>query len=239
MGRFLKYSAASFAMLLCIFSCKREGHVIPRDTLAQIYAEMLVADQLISQDSKIRRTADTTLVYEPIFQKYGYTSDDYRASMARYIKDPDRYARILRRTGVIIEERLKELKEEKKILDSIMKLKDEIDSYAPERIFALTGLNNPGLCVSDSLSFYLDSAGGEYFFDTREWLDTAFYGPEVFVAKDTVSVVADTSLVVGDTVRVLREDTVEMYSGQEADRSGARMLEKRVQPNLIKTNIVK
>lgn len=198
MKNVLKYVSVLLAVVCAFVSCRREGKVIPRSRMAEIYAEMFVADQLIAQDASLRRTADTTLVYEPIFQKYGYTSDDYRASVEYYIKDPDRYARILRNTGVILEKRLKELKAEKKVQDSILRLKDEINSYAPERIFALTGLGNPGLCESDSLVFYVDSSGGEYFFDTRQWLDTAFYGP-VMCTKDTVAV-SDTGAVAGDIV---------------------------------------
>lgn len=199
MKNVLKYVSVLLAVVCTFVSCRREGKVIPRSRMAEIYAEMFVADQLIAQDASLRRTADTTLVYEPIFQKYGYTSDDYRASVEYYIKDPDRYARILRNTGVILEKRLKELKAEKKALDSMLKLKDEISTYAPERIFALTGLGNPGLCTADSLVFYVDSAGGEYFFDTREWLDTAFYGPEM-CTTDTIAVT--------DTVGTKIEDIV-------------------------------
>ncbi len=198
MKNVLKYVSVLLAVVCAFVSCRRDGKVIPRSRMAEIYAEMFVADQLIAQDASLRRTADTTLVYEPIFQKYGYTSDDYRASVEYYIKDPDRYARILRNTGVILEKRLKELKAEKKALDSMLKLKDEISTYAPERIFALTGLGNPGLCTADSLVFYVDSAGGEYFFDTREWLDTVFSGPEIFI-RDTVCAVSDTTMV-KDTV---------------------------------------
>ncbi len=198
MKNVLKYVSVLLAVVCAFVSCRREGKVIPRSRMAEIYAEMFVADQLIAQDASLRRTADTTLVYEPIFQKYGYTSDDYRASVEYYIKDPDRYARILRNTGVILEKRLKELKAEKKALDSMLKLKDEISTYAPERIFALTGLGNPGLCTADSLVFYVDSAGGEYFFDTREWLDTVFSGPEILI-RDTVCAVSDTTMV-KDTV---------------------------------------
>lgn len=199
MRKVLKYTLLCLAVALAFTSCSRGGKVIPRSKMAVIYAEMFVADQLILQDNELRRMADTTLVYDPILEKYGYTADDYRASVSYYIKDPDRYARILRNTGVILEKQLKELKEEKARMESLLKLHDEISDFAPERIYALTGLGNPDLCVTDSLLFYVDSTGGEYFFDTREWLDTAFYGPMMFT-KDTVAVADTIGTKIGDIV---------------------------------------
>ena len=86
-GRFL----ISGVLLLCVLSsCKREGRIIPRSRMTKIYVEMFVADQRIASSPEMRRTADTSWVYEPIFEKFGYNSDDYRASVAHYINDPDR-----------------------------------------------------------------------------------------------------------------------------------------------------
>ena len=62
-------------------SCGGDVKVIPKDEMAEIYAEMLLMDQWIAAHPQARRTADTSFVYEPIFEKYGYTSDDYRSSV--------------------------------------------------------------------------------------------------------------------------------------------------------------
>ncbi|MCM1176411.1 MAG: DUF4296 domain-containing protein [Clostridium sp.] len=177
------------ALTVLLSACRREGKVIPRDKMARIYAEMFIVDQKISQDREIRRTADTSLVYEPVFRKYGYTADDYRASMAHYIKDPDRYARILRNSASIIESEIKSLKKERERLEALEKLHDEVSAFSPDRIFRLTGLGNPDLFTEDSLSFYVDSTGGDMYFDVRVWLDTAFYGPVMQLReRDTLSV---------------------------------------------------
>lgn len=177
MRAFLKYVFVVLAVFVTLSSCSREGKVIPRGKLSKIYAEMFVADQMIQQDPALRRMADTSWVYEPIFRKYGYTSDDYRASMEYYIQDPDRYARILRESGVILEDGLKALKKEKEKQESLMKIREEISDFRPERIYCLTGLGNRGLLMEDSLSFFVDSAGGELFFDVRDWMDTLYSGP--------------------------------------------------------------
>ncbi|MGN0189430.1 MAG: DUF4296 domain-containing protein [Candidatus Cryptobacteroides sp.] len=178
-------------LLLCVLSsCRREGRIIPRSKMTKIYVEMFIADQRIASSTEIRRTADTSWVYEPIFEKYGYNSDDYRASVAHYMKDPDRYARILRESGALIDSELKEMRKEKKRLESLEQMKEKVEVFNPERIYRMTSLGNPGVFCEDSLAFYVDSAGGELYFDPRDWMDTAFYGPVMRIA-DSVLVQTD------------------------------------------------
>lgn len=194
------------AVLLASCSGK-DGKVIPRHKLAHIYAEMFVADQRIQSDRKYRTMADTSLVYEPIFEKYGYTADDYRASMAYYIKDADRYARILRESSSILESELRQLKSEKKIMESIEEAMDAVEAFEPDRIFFMTGVGSPRASEVDSLVFFIDSSGGQQYFDSREWLDTAFYGPEMVISEpDTLSVKQDSvaSDVIAEPAEVLK-----------------------------------
>ena len=90
---------------LLLFACSREAKVIPRGKMAQIYAEMLVTDQWINSTPSVKRMADTSLVYEPILEKYGYSSADYRKSVETYMDDPERYSRILRTSAEILDKR--------------------------------------------------------------------------------------------------------------------------------------
>lgn len=183
------------ACLLSLFSCENEeSKVIPRDKLSAIYAEMFVTDQWINAHPESRRTADTSLVYDPIFEKYGYTADDYRRSMDYYLSDPDKYARILRESSVIIEDRLRELRKEKEMLDEITRLRRGENRYSPKRIYYLTGLKNPDLSVMDSLCFFVDSTGGRFDFDPQVGYDTVFAGPVLQMADDSLHV-ADTSAI--------------------------------------------
>ena len=152
-------AAVLSAMIVSLASCGKKSRVIPRGDMARIYAEMFVIDQRIYFDREARGMADSLLVYEPIFEKYGYTSDDYRQSMAHYIKDPDRYARILRESTVILETRLRELRAEKEKLDLLSKGMAASAVFAPERIFFLSGMANKDLLTVDSLSFFIDSTG--------------------------------------------------------------------------------
>lgn len=181
-------------------SCSGKARVIPRQTMSEIYAEMFVADQWLTSDYKLRRMADTTLIYGGIFEKYGYTVDDYRHSMEYYMGDPDRYARILKQSTLIIEGRIRDLKKEKERLQAIHDSKAASDKFIPERIFFLSGLANRDLLTVDSLSFYIDSTGGQYCFDVQKGYDTLFTGPQLIVLKDTVKVLE--SVVNGDTLSV-------------------------------------
>lgn len=75
-------------------SC-RGPRVIPRDELTDIYYDMFLLDQQVREDPDLRKQADTTLVYEAVFNKYGYDTDDYLLTLNQYLKDPERFARVL------------------------------------------------------------------------------------------------------------------------------------------------
>lgn len=97
-------------LLLSLGACKRKARVIPENKLADIYAEMFLADQWLSTNYSYKRVADTTLFYEPIFEKYGYNLDDFNESMRHYVKKPDKYAKILKTAGLKLDAQAKRLK---------------------------------------------------------------------------------------------------------------------------------
>lgn len=130
--------------VLFLVSCgERGGKVIPRRDLAEIYAQMLLMDQWISGTPGTRQVADTSLVYEPILNEYGYTTEDYMKSVDRYMDDPERFSRILRTTVEIFDDMLKELEvkkvehdRQKEIMAHIRQLRESIsvdmDKYFPD-----------------------------------------------------------------------------------------------------------
>ena len=65
----MKLLSRNITLLLAILalacSCGRDGRVIPPHKLARIYADMLVADQMIRSDYSLTNVADTSLFYEP------------------------------------------------------------------------------------------------------------------------------------------------------------------------------
>ena len=183
------------ACILIISSCGRDGEkVISRGDMAKIYAEMLVVDQWIQLDQTLRKKMDTTLVYEPILEKYGYDSEDYRNSVYRYLDDPERFAKILREASEIIDERLVELKKLKEAEDLLQDKNEDLKQYrvefnAADRFPYM--YDEPFIHYHDSLAVDLDTLNNEYRFKSVE------------LAADTVAV-TDT-MPAADSI-MLKED---------------------------------
>lgn len=135
--RLIRHIMLMTAVFLLAVSCDRkEDKVIPRSKLAEIYAEMMLVDQWIMNNPGNRHIADTSLVYEPVLERYGYTSADYRKSVDVYMNDPERFSRILRTTTEILGEKLSALEDQKKEIEhqealrklrESLKIKVEID----------------------------------------------------------------------------------------------------------------
>ena len=192
----MRPSGYIFAALTAVFllaSCGGEKQkVIPRGKLAQIYAEMLMTDQWIMSNPGNRHAADTSLVYEPILEKYGYTSADYRKSVDAYMDDPERFSRILRTTSELLDKRLvklQEIKEEmdrqealKKLRES-MKIEVEIDMGE----FFPYLREEPYVHYYDSLSVEPDSALMVYRMKNIVRSDTLYEGVRIIV-RDTLAV---------------------------------------------------
>ena len=197
--RAVRHISFALALLIGLASCSGgRDKVIPRAKLAEIYAEMLVTDQWITSTPGVRREADTSLVYEPILEKYGYTSADYRKSVDRYMDDPDRFSRILRTSADILEKKLDELKKRKEEIDHLRalelllrQLKYESDFRAEEFFPYL--FDEPYVHYYDSLDVQPDSVLQIYRLKNIDRADTLYDGLRM-VLKD--------SLAVKDTVQV-------------------------------------
>ena len=203
MRKFLSY----FFLILALASCSSRNKVIPKDTLTQIYAEMFLVDEWLTRHPQ-GFAADTTLVFEPVFEKYGYTSDDYRESVSYYLEDPDRFSRILKRSVKLLESEQKKLEAEKKALAAVNAALERTMSFAPERIFNMTSLfNKQTFSIRDSIHIYVDSTGGEWMFDPQKGADTIFCGPNIII--DTLQIApADTLDVTPPAIDSLTVDTL-------------------------------
>ena len=191
------------------FFMHRNGRVIPRNKMARIYAEMLLTDQWINDNWVQNRSADTSFVYRPILRRYGYDEKDWRKSVSKYIKDPDRYSRILKKSAAMLEAREKELRLRLDLINAAERLEQETAGYIPERLYWLAGMRNPDNFVEDGLVFYVDSVGGsEWRFDPYRGYDTLFAGPawkislRDSVSVDSLSVSVDSLLVDVDSLSV-------------------------------------
>lgn len=110
----------AIAMLTGIASCRQRARVIPANKMVDIYAEMLLSDQWIKQADGARAKADTTLVYDAIFHKYGYDRQDYYATIDYYIDRPEDFHKLTERV-------VGKLKKEHKERKDLLALKDSID----------------------------------------------------------------------------------------------------------------
>lgn len=199
------------AVLSFLAGCSCGGpKVIPRGKMAEIYADMLVADQWVLDNPGTRSKADTSLVYEPIFNSYGYTTEDYRASVGYYMKDPERYSRILRSTTEILEGKIATLQELKRIEDRLKAMVPyEIDPFRLYFTRSVEGLWEFG----DSVSVEVDSLVPVLEMHLHETSDTLFDGPRIILKAD--------SLAVDDTMEVV--ETLEVK-----EPKGNVVLEKRL-----------
>lgn len=79
-------------VLAVAVSC-RGPRRIPRSTMADIYYDMFLVDAQVRDDPDLHSRADTMLIYEAVFNRYGYNTDDYLYSIRYYLKDPERFAK--------------------------------------------------------------------------------------------------------------------------------------------------
>lgn len=197
MRRFLRLVPVIMTLVLVMsVSCRRQGaEVIPRAKLSRIYAEMLMTDQWVMSAKGVRLIADTSLVYEPILEKYGYTTEDYVKTVDVYMNDPERFAKVLRTTVEILDERLVELKEEKRIQEmeaakerEWKKMADMLKpDFDPAEFFPYLN-GEPYVHYYDSVSFEPDSALWIYRMLSIERADTIYDRIRMIVKSDTLSV---------------------------------------------------
>ena len=213
---FLHIPAVLAALLLCFACSDDESKVIPRGKMAKIYAEMLVMDQWAVSDSRLRQKADTSLIYEPIFEKYGYDGEDYRASVEYYMNDPERFSRILRESADILDARIEELKNLKQELMKQENINRLITDFDISDFYPYLS-SEPYVHYYDSLAVELDTLS-TYRLVSIERADTLYDCLRMIVQTDTLKNVVKEedaqkdSVAVEKPVRqdVLREDIMGM-----------------------------
>lgn len=92
------------AEVLLLASCTPRD-VIPANEMSKIYYDMYVTDQCVDQVHSFRSAADSLDVYAGIFEKHGYTTEEFLSSLDYYIRNADKLARILKHTQNDIKKR--------------------------------------------------------------------------------------------------------------------------------------
>ena len=164
-------------------------------------------DQWVQNKPGLRTIADTSLVYEPILEKYGYDSEDYQYTVEYYMADPERFSRILRTTVSLLEKDLKALRKLQVEIQLHEKLQKEIEKFEItmfqfyDEFVTEDGLRN----LSDSVDVVWDTTYNAHRFRRLPRTDTIYEGPRMIV-RDTIAVndssaVAD-SLTVSDSLEL-------------------------------------
>ena len=186
-------------LVAAVSGCHRTK-VIPKGKFAEISAEMLLTDQWLRIHPEVDKTTDTALVYDPIFRRYGYTTDDYLKSENHYMREPQKYSKIMREAAKLIDKEIR-------LLDKKIAREDYLESLhfhaAPsvKKVLARFSRDSvfhgwPRVMVNEDLAIYL----------TDYSKDTVYRGPEMIIReKDTVSVKADSlgldSLKIGQPLK--------------------------------------
>jgi len=87
-------------------SCQGTTKRIPGDRFQEVLRDLFITDLILERDGTLTDMADSLLVYPPIFEKHGYTSEQFLATMDYYTRRPARFKSLLSRLRKsLIEER--------------------------------------------------------------------------------------------------------------------------------------
>ena len=111
-------------LLATLAGCGRKGRVIPGKKLMKLYMEMYLADQWLRDNPDARKAADTTLFFDPIFRRHGYTFEDFDRSVHFYLDRPEKYGKLLNKAADRIR---KESAELQKVADRDREYRQEIE----------------------------------------------------------------------------------------------------------------
>lgn len=159
-------TALAVVTLLCTAACARHT-IIPDDELAQIFHDAFLTNAYIgSQNVRI----DSLNIYEPIFARYGYTTEDVQYTIGNFSK------RKSARLGDVVELAIDRLEEEGKRYDREVAILDTIDNVA-RRTFTRTVLSDSLIRVRSlrdtaRLSFVVDVEPGEYRLTMKYLVDS-------------------------------------------------------------------
>lgn len=165
MKRLLRITASA-ALVLLLAACARHK-IIPDDKLAQIFHDAFLTNAYIGSENV--RT-DSLRIYEPIFARYGYTTDDVHYTIGNFSK------RKSARLGDVVERAIEMLEKEGKIYNQEVAVLDTIDNVA-RRTFTRTVLADSLIRVASlrdtvRLSFSLDVEPGEYNLSLKYLVDS-------------------------------------------------------------------
>ncbi len=151
--------AAASCLLLSILlagSCSRHK-IIPDGELAQIFHDAFLTNAYLNAEHV---SSDSLRLYEPIFARYGYTTEDVYNTIGNFSK------RKSARLGDVVERAIDMLEEEGKVYDREVAILDTIDHVA-QRTFTRAVVSDSLIRVTSlrdtsRLNLTVDLSPGEY-----------------------------------------------------------------------------
>lgn len=180
------------SFVLAVTSCSKGGRVLSEHKMELLYADMFLADQWLRDHPQYRSTADTTLFFDPIFEKHNITFEDYDASLKYYVSNPELLAEITQKASARLQKMADSMNKEVERLAEIdrtnkaNRVKHEFvdfESLEPRSDFYpfpdSSAVNSDSLSVRlDSLSVSLDSLSVS--------LDSEKVAPKLFSRPDSL-----------------------------------------------------
>ena len=108
------------AMMLGTMGCSKKN-IIPDDTLAEIFHDAFVVNAYIGEE---RIDLDSLQIYEPIFNRYGYTAKDVVYTVGNFSR------RKSARLGSVVEQAISRLEKESKMYAKKVVILDTIRNVA-------------------------------------------------------------------------------------------------------------
>ena len=173
------------SFVLAVTSCSKGGRVLSEHKMELLYADMFLADQWLRDHPQYRSTADTTLFFDPIFEKHNITFEDYDASLKYYVSNPEVLAEITQKASARLQKMADSMNKEVERLAEIdrtnkaNRVKHEfVDFESLEPRSDFYPFPDSSAVNSDSLSVRLDSLSVS--------LDSEKVAPKLFARPDSL-----------------------------------------------------
>ena len=114
------FTVVLLVLMLGITGCGKKN-IIPDDTLADIFHDAFVVNAYIGEE---RINLDSLQIYEPIFNKYGYTAKDVVYTVGNFSR------RKSARLGTVVEQAISRLEKESKMYAKKVVILDTIRNVA-------------------------------------------------------------------------------------------------------------
>ena len=163
--RYLWYIIVA-ATLLALGSCDRRK-TIPDDELAAIFHDAIVVNAYIGQE---HINLDSINIYEPIFERYGYTTEDVRYTISSFLR------RKSANLSDVVDEMIKTVDQEYNALRKEVAKLDTVENVATRlahrRIFSDTAIVVKTKRDTSKLRYNIDFAGaGDYSYAVNYSID--------------------------------------------------------------------